>query len=594
MKKYKNRNEVPSEYKWDLTEYCKDDKEFNELYAQAKKMVDELPNYVGCTKSKDKLYEYIKSSVATNSLIDRLYVYALMLNDQELGVSSSQEKVSKIEDLYNSYSINTNFFEPELLKLDKESYNSLFNKKELDEYKSLLDKIYRNKDHIISEEKENIVSSLVNAMGNFEIMSSTMLNSEHDYGTITINGEEEKISSTNYRRLMKNPNREIRKEVRDKFCKTLDRYGATSAQLLNGYVKGNIETAKIHNYDNAWERKIFELNMPSEAYECLKNTTEEHLDSLQRYYRIFKKLTGIEDLHQYDLDLELTKNDKEYSIEEAQKLCLKAVEPLGAEYQKMFKKIFDDKHIDYAQYPGKCSGGYNIKDMEHNSRILMSYNYDLDSVSIIAHEGGHNVHNQMLMKYVPVHYNYVSTLCSEVTSLTNECLLSSYVAKNGESNDIKIAGIHNILRVIVTNLFGAIREGKMEQDFYNHVLLGNSITKDYMDNLTYKSLEKYYGNEVILDEHSKNSWINRSHYYNNFYMYDYAFSISVATYVASEILSGNKDILDRYMKYLSTGSDKWPVEAFAILGIDLTKKEVYEKAIKYFDSLLDELEKLCK
>ena len=74
------------------------------------------------------------------------------------------------------------------------------------------------------------MSTLVNAMGNFENMSSTMLNSEHDYGTINIDGEEEKISTTNYRRLMRNPNREIRKEVRDKYCKTLDRYGATSAQ----------------------------------------------------------------------------------------------------------------------------------------------------------------------------------------------------------------------------------------------------------------------------------------------------------------------------------------------------------------------------
>ncbi len=44
MQKYKNRNEVPDKYKWDISEYCKDDKEFNELYAQAKKMVDELPN----------------------------------------------------------------------------------------------------------------------------------------------------------------------------------------------------------------------------------------------------------------------------------------------------------------------------------------------------------------------------------------------------------------------------------------------------------------------------------------------------------------------------------------------------------------------
>ena len=153
MQKYKNRNEVPEKYKWDISEYCKDDNEFNELYEEAKKMVNELPNYVGCTKDKDKIYEFIKLSTSTNSLIDRLYVYAIMLNDQELGVSSSQEKVSKIEDLCNNYSINTNFFEPELLELDKESYHNLFEKKELDEYKFLLDNIYINKDHIISEEK---------------------------------------------------------------------------------------------------------------------------------------------------------------------------------------------------------------------------------------------------------------------------------------------------------------------------------------------------------------------------------------------------------------------------------------------------------
>ena len=40
-----------------------------------------------------------------------------------------------------------------------------------------------------------------------------MLNQEHDYGIVTIDGKDEVITSTNYRLLMKNDNRELRKEI---------------------------------------------------------------------------------------------------------------------------------------------------------------------------------------------------------------------------------------------------------------------------------------------------------------------------------------------------------------------------------------------
>ena len=145
----------------------------------------------------------------------------------------------------------------------------------------------------------------------------------------------------------------------------------------------------------------------------------------------------------------------------------------------------------------------------------------------------------------------------------------------------------NLSNVINSNLFGAVREGHMEQDFYSYVSDGGTITTDYMNDLTYNSLEKYYGKEVVLDEYSKYSWMRRSHYYMTFYLYSYAICISVASYVASEILKGNKDVLDKYMKYLSTGYDKWPIEAFEILGVDLTKKDVYLNAIKYYEDMID-------
>ena len=134
----------------------------------------------------------------------------------------------------------------------------------------------------------------------------------------------------------------------------------------------------------------------------------------------------------------------------------------------------------------------------------------------------------------------------------------------------------------------------MEQDFYNYVNEGNSLTKDYMNELCTNSITKYYGDILDKDEYTGLSWISRSHYYMNYYLYAYALCISIASYVASEILNGNKDMIDKYIKFLSTGTNVEYVDIFKILGVDITDKNVYTKAIEYFDSMLDKFEGLLK
>ena len=113
-----------------------------------------------------------------------------------------------------------------------------------------------------------------------------------------------------------------------------------------------------------------------------------------------------------------------------------------------------------------------------------------------------------------------------------------------------------------------------------------------MNAITLDSLKKYYGKEVELDEYSAYSWMRRSHYYMDFYLYNYAFCISMACYLAREILKGNQVVLEKYLSYLKTGSDKWPKEAFNILGIDLKEESVYQSAISYFDELLEKFIKI--
>lgn len=594
MQKYNNRNEVPEEYKWDLTPFFKDEKEFYASIDKCKSMIEELKNYVGCTKDSNLLYEFLNKQVNAVALWEDLYVYAHLVNDQELGIDASIKMKNTAENLYNEYNLNTSFFAPELLKLTKEEYETLFTNDKLNEYKADLDRVYREKEHILSESEEQIVSELVNSMNHFEDMSSTMLNSEHNYGKIKIDGETVVIAPNNYRRLMKNKDVNIRKKIYKSFHKVLDQYGTSNAHYLNSYVTMNNSLAKIRKYKDSWDARLFELNLSNDVFKALVSATESNVGSLQRYFNLKREALGLDTLNMYDMPLEMAGNDKEYSIKEAQDMIREALKPLGEDYISRYNRIIDNRYIDYCQYKGKCSGGYSFATMLQDSRILLSYNYNIDSVSTIAHECGHNVHHQYVNESNPLQYRTTSSIVAEVISLTNEILLSEYLVNNGSSKEEKLSGLANVLGVVASNLFGAVREGKMEQDMYKEVHKGGTLTKDYLDKLTRKYLKKYYGNSVKLDKYANTSWINRSHYYMHFYLYSYAICVSVALAVASKILNGDKDTLNRYYKFMQCGSDMWPSEVFNVLGVNLEDKQVYEEAIEYFDTLIDKYYKIMR
>lgn len=589
MQKYNNRNEVPEEFKWDLTSFFANEEEWEKTLNKTNKLALELKDYVGCTKDANRLYEFLVKQIEAIALWEDLYVYAYLINDQELGVSESIARKNKTEQLNTILTTNMSFFAPELLKLNKDEYNSLFKANaNLLEFKADLDKTYREREHILTENEETIVGQLTNAMNHYDDMSSNLLNSQHNYGKVKLeDGSVVAIATNNYRFLMRNKDVNVRKKVYNSFNKKLAQYADSNAMYLNSYVSMNNTIAKIRGYKDSWNEKLFSLNLTDKVFKTLVKTTENNLKSLHRYYELKRKVLGLDILNRYDLSLELAKFDKEYSIPEAQKLVRNAILPLGEDYVAKYDKIIDNKYIDYCQYKGKCSGGYSFSTVLQDSRILMSYNYNLDSVSTIAHEAGHNIHHQFISKYNKEQYRFPSSIVCEVVSLTNECLLSSYLANNSKSKEEKLAGIANILGVIANNLFDAVREGKMEQEMYSEVHKGGMLTRDFLDKLSKNSLKKYYGKAVKCDKYASNGWITRSHYYMHFYLYSYAICISVASNVASKILNGDKTMLNNYYEFMKCGSDKWPSEIFEVLGIDLEDKEVYENAIEYFDNLID-------
>jgi oligoendopeptidase F len=85
-------------------------------------------------------------------------------------------------------------------------------------------------------------------------------------------------------------------------------------------------------------------------------------------------------------------------------------------------------------------------------------------------------------------------------------------------------------------------------------------------------------------------WARIPHFYNAFYVYQYATGFSSAVNIASRILQTG-DASD-YLKFLSTGGSDYPLEELKIAGVDLTKPDAVKKALSVFKETVDELSSL--
>ena len=588
MEKYQSRKDVPDKYKWDLSNFIKDENDYQEKIKYIKKNLPKLKEFVGCTKNGEKLYEFMEFDIAVSSALESLDGYTFALQDVDLANDKEKEKRQFVLNLLTQYSYESSFFTPELLSLSKEEYEALYKFEDLKKYKSYLDNQYRFKEHTRSEEEEKIVSLLTQDLSTYSNIQTTIINSCNNYGEITLeDGSVETLTLTNYRNLLRKSGREKRKEIYLKFQSVIRQYAPIFATSLNNYIQEKASLAKISKFESAWDQKMFALNLSTNVFNALTSAVEERKNLNVKYKNLRSKVLGIDDLMPWDNAVDMAKDTKEYTIEEAQELVLEALKPLGEDYIRHFKHIFESKSIDYCQYKGKRSGAYSLSSFnEHDSKILMSFNGNFSNVSTIAHEGGHHVNHQYICENNLPIYCGISAIVGEVASLTNEFLLSYYMSYS-KDKDEALKGLSNAIDLIDNNIVGAVIEGNVERRMYEEVEKGGSLTTTFLDNLEEEELLKFSGDNKLKHEYQKNLWCLRNHYYKFFYLYSYSICASIASFVAKNIIDGNKEVLDNYLKFLKCGTDMSITDTYKILGVDLEDKKIYEEAMSFYDSLMD-------
>ncbi|MFB4165710.1 oligoendopeptidase F [Alteribacillus sp. JSM 102045] len=597
-KQLPKREEVSKEWTWDLEDIFATDEEWEKEFKEVKDLLPSLTSFKGkLGESADTLYQALKKQDEIAERFGRLFTYAHMRYDQDTGNSFYQGLEDRASGLAAKLGQKMAFIVPEILSIPEEKLDQFLKEhNDLKLYQHALNEINEQRPHILNESEESILAQVSEVTANPGSTFGMLNNADIKFPTIkNENGEEVQVTHGRILRFFESDDRRVRKDAFEAVYGTYKKFRNTFASTLSGQVKKNLFNANVRKYDTARQAALSKNHIPEIVYDQLVDTVNDHLHLLHRYVRLRKQVLELDEIHNYDLYTPLVKDvDMKINYDEAQQMVLKGIEPLGEEYVKTVEEGYKSRWIDVYENEGKRSGAYSSGAYGTMPYILMNWQDNVNNMFTLAHELGHSMHSYFSRKHQPFTYSDYTIFVAEVASTVNEALLNDYLLKTTEDKKKKMYLLNHFLEGFRGTVFRQTMFAEFEQLIHEKAEVGEALTPDLLEKEYYALNEKYFGEDMTVDDDISLEWSRIPHFYMNFYVYQYATGYSAAAALSRQILEEGEPAVERYLEFLKSGSSDYPIEVLKKAGVDMTSSAPVEEAMKLFEQTLEEMEQLLE
>ena len=594
------RSAIPEKYKWDLSHIYPSDDAWRAAKQQLEQRVPKVGQYKGTLASSPaRLADALEAISAVTKEFVRVYVYANMKSDEDTRVSTYQAMTQEMQQLAARFGAETAYVEPEILKMDRATIEKFIaNEPRLKVYAVYLSDLQRRREHTLSDNEERLLAASSVVSGAPSNIFSILSDADFPYPTVTLSdGKPVKLDTANFSVLRASQNRQDREKVMSTFFNALGAFKGTFGETMNGQVQSDIFYARARKYESALHAALDGPNIPVSVYSRLVDGVNKHLPTFHRYLSLRKKMMKLGELHYYDLYAPLVASaDLNYTAEEAEKLVMAGLAPLGPRYLESAARFFNERWIDLYPSPGKRSGAYsNGAAFDVHPYLLLNYNGKYTDVSTLAHELGHGMHSYLSNTTQPYPLANYPIFVAEVASTFNEALLIDYMLKTIKDDDARLSLLGNYLENIKGTVFRQTQFAEFELRTHEMAEKGQPLTGEALSNLYFDITKKYYGHDKgvsVVDPYIAHEWAFIPHFYRTFYVFQYATSFTASAALAEKVLAGDPAATKKYLAFLSSGGSAYPIDLLKDAGVDMTTDEPLELTMKTMNRIMDEMEKI--
>ena len=587
-----DRKDQRTEDTWDLSGLVRNGDEWDRSMKKLARLFRKASSFKGhLGDGPDLLYNALDYYRTVSMEAERIGNWAFLMYETDSTDSCNMRRLGTYQAAAAEFSERFSYFTPELLSIDTKLLRTWLREPRFAEYRIWMRKTLREKDHVLSEKEEHLLSLFSPLSGSSEKAFMDLNNADLDFGSI--NGE--KLTHSTYSIFIKNSDESIREKAYRQYYKGYSDHRHTLADLYSASVQEDIFLSRARGFRSSLEAALFPDRIPTSVYTSLIDAVHDAFPVLHEYYRVKAKVLGKEKLHHWDCYMPMVEGFRQHhSYDEAVALIGEAIRSLGDEYRNtLLSGLTERRWVDRYENKGKRSGAFSAGGYTGEPYILTNFEEDvLDSVFTLIHEGGHSMHTWYSVKNNPyMCYDY-SIFEAETASTFNENLLSRYLVEHASSRDEEAYIIGKNLDDEVATLFRQTMFAEFELNIHRLAEKGQPVTLETLRTEYRKLLEAYFGPMMEFEEESDLEGLRVPHFYRAFYCYKYATGISASIALSERVLSGGDRERDDYISFLSSGGSRYPIESLKMAGVDMSTPEPVRAATRHFSTLLDRFKEL--
>lgn len=592
------RSDIPIDETWDLSQMFVDDAAWNAAAESAPAEIERVAAFRGrFSEGPTVIREALDAYYALEEKLGKLIVFAALRKDEDQTNPEGLARFDKAIQINVLTGEKLSWVTPELVELSPEEMSAAIASDDLKPYVFQLQDIERGRAHVRSEEVETVLAQLSEVLGAPGDAMGALDNADIDYGSVQDeDGNEVHLTKGRYAVIQEGRNRDVRAAASEAFHAPYTKHLYTFGSLFSNNVKGDVASARIRGHESARSAALFGNNIPTSVYDTLvQSVREKATPVVGRYLALRKRALGLDVLKSYDLRVPLAPEIKtEYSFQQGVDIVLSGLGALGEQYVADLREGFASRWVDVHETKGKRSGAYSWGSYGAPPVMLMNWNGTLNDVFTLAHEAGHSMHSFYAQNAQPIQYAGYSIFLAEIASTVNEVLLNWHLLNQPQGQDP--VQRFSLLNRFADTYLGTVSRQTMFADFdqltHDMVEQGGALVPDSLSEI-YGDLFADYNPGVEIDDAVKITWARIPHFYNAFYVYQYATGMSSAINLAAAVRDEGESARVRYLEMLAAGGSDYPMSVLKSAGVDLETAGPIERGIDEFDSVITEMEALA-
>ena len=590
-------------YTWDLTPLYNSD---DDLQMEKDFTISIKKNYAFINKWKNRS-DYLKNPKILREALDeyngiaekygigmRTEYYLILRNSQDHTNKKIIQKMKYFEKDIIKTENDIQFFELNISKIPLTKQKKFLHSKDLEPYKHYIERLFQVSKYMLSEKEEKILNlTSFTSYHNWIEMLEQFLSKE----TVTIiadDGKKKEIPFSENKKFLESKNKKVRDTASKEEFRILEKWSDVAEHEINSILQSQRVVDELKGFTRPDESRHMADDISTKTVDTMIETVVNNFSLPKKYYKLKARLFGKKKLSYFERYVPYGEITKKYSFEEAIQINKDIFKSLDNEFYAYLKSMYEKQQYDVYPYKGKRGGAFCIGELKTiPPYILLNHKDDLDSVLTISHETGHAINYYMMFqKQLALNCDNPLSIAEVASTFFEDFVLERLIA-DVRDEETRLAILMKKLESDIATVHRQVACYKFEQEMHKEFRQTSYLPKEKISSLFKKNMEAYMGDYVSQDRGSEYGWVSWSHIRTFFYVYSYANGLLISKALQNMVKEDPKNI-EKVKVMLSTGSSKSPEQMFKDIGIDITRKEFWEKGLKEIEDIYSKAYELAK